>query len=418
MVSLLLLRFQRDVKMFKADLLIVDDSEPFCESIVDLLEDENWKIEYVLDGTEAIKKLEENEYRVVLLDLKMPGMSGIGVLNELNKKNIIDRNYIIVLTGEITIENAVDSLQYGARDFIQKPAVVEFPDEFIKRIKRGFNWQKERLLNEELLQERRKAIEESQLIVKSVGHDMSGSYYGSLMLRLQTLRKKVNQLQEISRTLMETLINPETGEVNLGHLQETLKTINDLSNESEERIVGIIELMKFFKELGEKLKHLGNAIAIDKTHVKKVDLTQIVKSAIQVFAESKVQENPQVTIVEDYADEPLYISASEEDLLRVFLNLIENAYKAMEGKGTLTLVTYQKGDDVIAKVIDTGCGIPEDAIDKIWRPDYTYWKSATGIGLGLLICRKAVENSGGTISVESKENVGTTFTLTFKKIES
>ncbi|MDD3807512.1 MAG: response regulator, partial [Candidatus Marinimicrobia bacterium] len=61
--------------MFKADLLIVDDSEPFCESIIDLLEDENWKIEYVLDGTEAIKKLEENEYRVVLLDLKMPGMS-------------------------------------------------------------------------------------------------------------------------------------------------------------------------------------------------------------------------------------------------------------------------------------------------------------------------------------------------------
>ncbi|HAE87331.1 TPA: two-component sensor histidine kinase, partial [Candidatus Marinimicrobia bacterium] len=75
-------------------------------------------------------------------------------------------------------------------------------------------------------------------------------------------------------------------------------------------------------------------------------------------------------------------------------------------------------DQAIAEVEDTGCGIPEDVIDKIWRPDYTRWKSTTGTGLGLLICRKAVENSGGTISVKSKENVGTTFTLSFKNIES
>lgn len=404
--------------MFDNDLLIVDDSQAFCESIVDLLEDENWKVEYVLDGAEAIRRLESSEYRVVLLDLKMPGMSGIEVLNELNKRSLINRNYIIVLTGEITIENAVDSLQYGARDFIQKPAVVEFPDEFVKRIKRGFNWQSERLLNEELREERQKAIEESQLIVKSVGHDMSGSYYGSLMLRLQTLRRKINQLQEISSTRVNGLVNPETGDIKTEQLIEEVGKMHELVNESDERISGIIDLMKFFKELGEKLKHLGNAISIDKTHEKKVDLTQIIQSAIRVFAESKVHENPEVTVQEDFADEPLYISASEEDLLRVFLNLIENAYKAMEGKGTLTLRTRRKGDQAIAEVEDTGCGIPEDVIDKIWRPDYTRWKSTTGTGLGLLICRKAVENSGGTISVKSKENVGTTFTLSFKNIES
>ncbi len=404
--------------MFDSDLLIVDDSLAFCESIVDLLEEENWRVEYVLEGSEAIKKLESAEYRVVLLDLKMPGLSGIEVLNELNKRALINRNYIIVLTGEITIENAVDSLQYGARDFIQKPAVVEFPDEFVKRIKRGFDWQNERLLNEELRKERQKAIEESQLIVKSVGHDMSGSYYGSLMLRLQTLRRKINQLQEISGTRVNGLVNPETGDVKGEQLIEEVGKINELVNESDERISGIIDLMKFFKELGEKLKHLGNAISIDKTHEKRVDLTQIIKSAIRVFAESKVHENPDVIVQEDFAKEPLYISASEEDLLRVFLNLIENAYKAMEGMGTLTLRTRRKGENVIAEVEDTGCGIPEEVIDKIWRPDYTRWKSTTGTGLGLLICRKAVENSSGTISVKSKENVGTTFTLSFKNIES
>jgi len=404
--------------MFKGDLLIVDDSQAFCESIVDLLEDENWDVEFVLEGVEAIKKLETSEYKVVLLDLKMPGLSGIEVLNELNKRSLINRNYIIVLTGEITIENAVDSLQYGARDFIQKPAVVEFPDEFVKRIRRGFDWQSERLLNEDLRKERQKAIEESQLIVKSVGHDMSGSYYGSLMLRLQTLKRKISQLHDISGSRVNGLVNPETKQVKQDQLIEEIGKMNDLVNESDERISGIIDLMKFFKELGEKLKHLGNAISIDKSHTKRVDLTNIIKSAIRVYAESKVLENPDVDVKEDFAAEPLYISASEEDLLRVFLNLIENAYKAMEGSGTLTLRSRREGENIIAEVEDTGCGIPEDVIDKIWRPDYTRWKSTTGTGLGLLICRKAVENSGGSITVKSKENVGTTFRLSFKKTES
>jgi len=403
--------------MFDGDLLIIDDSLAFCESIVDLLEDEKWIVNYVLDGSEAIDTLKRYQYRVVLLDLKMPGISGIEVLNEMNKLSLINCNYIIVLTGEITIENAVDSLQYGARDFIQKPAVVEFPDEFIQRIKRGFKWQEERLLNEELRLERQKAIEESQLIVKSVGHDMSGSYYGSLMLRLQTLKRKINQLQEISGTRVNGLIDPETGSVKQDQLIEEVKKINALVNDSDERITGIIDLLKFFKELGEKLKHLGNAISIDKAHKKKVDLTGIVQSAIRVFAESKVHENPKVTVKEEFAGEPLYISASEEDLLRVFLNLIENAYKAMDGIGILTLRTFPNGDEVVAEIQDTGCGIPEDAIEKIWRPDYTRWKSTTGTGLGLLICRKAVENSGGTISVNSRENVGTTFRMTFKNYE-
>ncbi len=404
--------------MFEGDLLIVDDSHAFCESIVDLLDDENWKVEYVLEGAEAVKKLENAEYRVVLLDLKMPSMSGIEVLNELNKRSLINRNYIIVLTGEITIENAVDSLQYGARDFIQKPAVVEFPDEFIKRIRRGFAWQEERLLNEELRKERQKAIEESQLIVKSVGHDMSGSYYGSLMLRLQTLKRKINQLRELSSSQVEGLMETKSANIKKDQLAEAIGKVHDLVNESDERLSGIIDLMKFFKELGEKLKHLGNAISIDKAHSKRVDLTQIMQSAIRVYAESKVLENPDVKVKEEFADKPLYIFASEEDLLRVFLNLIENAYKAMEGSGTLILRTRQEGDSVIAEVEDTGCGIPENVIEKIWRPDYTRWKSTTGTGLGLLICRKAVENSGGTITVQSQENVGTTFKLSFKKTES
>ena len=117
--------------MSDKDILIIDDSRPFCESIMELIEDEtSWTVDFITDGEIGIKQLETHSYNVVLLDLKMPGISGLDVLNRLDQSALIKKNYIIVLTGEITIENAVDSLQFGARDFIQKPTVVEYPDLF------------------------------------------------------------------------------------------------------------------------------------------------------------------------------------------------------------------------------------------------------------------------------------------------
>jgi len=394
------------------DVLIIDDSVPFCESIYDLIDDESdWSAEFVNDGESGIAKLKEFEYNIVLLDLKMPGMSGLEVLRELSSLDLIRPNYIIVLTGEITIENAVDSLQFGARDFIQKPTVVEYPDIFIERMKKGFDWQEERRINEQLKRDRQKAIEESQLIVKSVGHDMSGSYYGSLMLRLQTLNKKLNKINTIVKDDLQGRAESCSPE-----FSEDVQRIAALTADSMERSASIIELMEFFKELGEKLKHLGSAISLDSSHRKNLDLSKIMRSAIHVFADSKIQENPNVNIVEDYASEALYIMASEEDLIRVFLNLIENAYKALDGSGTLTLKTWTDGDRVCGSIEDTGCGIPEDKIDKIWRPDYTHWRNRTGTGLGLLICRKAVENSNGTIQVQSTVDVGTRFTVCFNRL--
>ncbi len=401
------------------DILIIDDSRPFCESIHDLISDETeWSSEFVDDGETGIAKLQENEYNIVLLDLKMPGISGLEVLSQLNSLDLIKSNYIIVLTGEITIENAVDSLQYGARDFIQKPTVVEYPDIFIERIKKGFDWQEERRINEQLKKDRQKAIEESQLIVKSVGHDMSGSYYGSLMLRMQSLNKKISKIHGIVTDTISGPLQAEDAASAIPELRDAAEKISDLSTDCLDRSASIIELMEFFKELGEKLKHLGNAIAIDSSHQKTIDLSKLLRSAVHVFADAKVHENPDVLLDESYHEAPLQVRASEEDLIRVFLNLIENAYKAMDGSGTLRIRTFIDNGRATAEISDTGCGIPEEKLDKIWRPDYTSWKNKTGTGLGLLICRKAIENSNGSITVSSQVDVGTSFSVSFELCEN
>jgi DNA-binding response OmpR family regulator len=84
-------------------ILIIDDSRHFAESVSELLAEERWSIDIALDGEEGLRKLDAREYDVVLLDLKMPGMSGLEFLQHLETRGMQDRNYVIVLTGEITI---------------------------------------------------------------------------------------------------------------------------------------------------------------------------------------------------------------------------------------------------------------------------------------------------------------------------
>lgn len=398
--------------MFYKDILLIDDSEPFCKSIQETLEDNDWSIVYNTNPESGLALLREKEFKVVLLDIRMPNMSGLDFLAELDKLKLVQRNYVIVLTGEITIENAVDSLRLGAKDFIQKHAVVEYPNLFFERIEKGFVWQEERIKNEKLAEERRRAIEESRLIVKSVGHDMSGSYYASLMLRLQTLQRKIKlftaEVESCFDKIQQNCFSEE--------LRESRDRVLAIANEGIEKGNGIITLMGFLKELGEKLKHLGQAIDIDKSHKKSVDLNSLVREAVHLFMDSQLQANPDVKLVENYSDNKLNISASEEDLIRVFVNLVENAFKAMNGKGILTVDVSRENGFAIVNITDTGVGIPEDKLEKIWRPDYTRWEGKQGTGLGLMICKKAVENHEGEISVQSTVGKGTTFTIKFKLI--
>ncbi len=402
--------------MFKKDILIIDDSLTFCESICDLLEFEEpeWTIEKVHSGGEGIEELKNNEYKVILLDLKMPGMSGLEVLEKLNSHELVKRNYIIILTGEITIENAVNTLKYGARDFIQKNTVVDYTDSFLMSIRKGFEWQKERLHNEELVREKEKAIEESRLLVKSVGHDMSGSYYASLMLKLQMLKKKMEGIKNIYlNQILPEAENSDFSDDLIENFETMQKSILDAQNRSE----SVILLLKFFKELGENLKQLGDAIGIPHRPMKPVDLTSLVNTALHTYSESRILENPLIKIVEDYSNKPVEMLASEEDLLRVVINLIENAYKSMSGEGEIKLKTWCDQKNVYASIEDTGCGIPEENLENIWRPDFTSWKDAQGTGLGLVICKKAVENSQGEIYVKSNVDKGTCFTLKFTRLK-
>ena len=136
---------------------------------------------------------------------------------------------------------------------------------------------------------------------------------------------------------------------------------------------------------------------------------------VQEVAESlrPVQGKRKVLVETNGLPNDAQVMADRGRTLQVFSNLVGNALKFTPETGTIVISAKQEDSEIQFSVRDTGCGIPEAALPNIFEK---YWqehhKRRTGVGLGLFIARRLVEAHGGTIWVESKVGVGTTFFFT------
>ena len=112
-------------------------------------------------------------------------------------------------------------------------------------------------------------------------------------------------------------------------------------------------------------------------------------------------------------EEQIWIRADKNALQQVFINIIENAIQAMEGRGEgsikVGLEYDEENERILIKFTDTGSGIPEEKIDQIFNLFYT--TKETGNGLGLSLCQSIVKYHGGEIKVDSVVGQGSTFTI-------
>ena len=98
-------------------------------------------------------------------------------------------------------------------------------------------------------------------------------------------------------------------------------------------------------------------------------------------------------------------------LNQVFLNVLNNAKQAIDGMGTITIRTKEVEGNVHVAITDSGSGIPEELLTRIFDPGYTTKGVGDGTGLGLSICFHIMEDHGGNIEVDSEMGRGTTFTI-------
>jgi len=102
-----------------ANLLVVDDERAVRDSLEDILELENYQVEAVGSGEDALEALNEQDYDLLLLDIKMPGISGIEVMRQSRRQ--VPETKVIILTGHGSLESAIEALRSGASDYILKP---------------------------------------------------------------------------------------------------------------------------------------------------------------------------------------------------------------------------------------------------------------------------------------------------------
>lgn len=105
------------------------------------------------------------------------------------------------------------------------------------------------------------------------------------------------------------------------------------------------------------------------------------------------------------------------EINQVIMNLLVNAAQAIQTTGDITVETAHSDTDVMLRISDDGEGIPDRFLDKIYTPFFTTKATGQSTGLGLTVSQDIIHNHAGRIAVESKTDVGTTFTITLPRIE-
>jgi two-component system NtrC family sensor kinase len=141
-----------------------------------------------------------------------------------------------------------------------------------------------------------------------------------------------------------------------------------------------------------------------------VDINSVLDE-ILLLHEKQLKEND-INLVATFAEGLGLVKASKNQLRQIFLNMVANARDAMPGGGTLSVVTSGDIDKVYVEIVDTGTGIREEHLDKIFDSFFTTKGEVKGVGLGLSVCYGFIEDHGGDIEVKSQVGEGTTFTIT------
>jgi two-component system NtrC family sensor kinase len=201
------------------------------------------------------------------------------------------------------------------------------------------------------------------------------------------------------------LINETAGYV------KDLFAINEQFREDKELLEYIDYILEAVERCGTITKQLlGFARKFD-VNIQMVNLKEMILEVLNFH--NKEAEYRNITVQVDLPQDNLEITTDRGKLQQILLNLVNNAFQAVDNGCCLDIhASYYGTDKVGITISDNGCGMPPDNLSKIFEPFFTTKERGKGTGLGLAITYGLVKKLNGDISVESKENEGTTFTIT------
>jgi two-component system sensor histidine kinase/response regulator len=321
-------------------------------------------------GEAALAKIHEKAPDILILDHKMPGLSGLDVLDQLQHRQDI---LVIMITAYASIETAVQAIKRGAYDFLAKPFT---PDELRNTIRKA-------------------AVR--------------------LVLAKQA-RRLADERNEVRRQFMQMLSHELQAPLNAldGYLDimdraikgDSLAAYGQMIHRSQERISGMRKL------IGDLLDMTQIESKQRPRDHDEIDLREVARNACETVATMADKKNIAVNL---HASQPLVMTGDVSELEMLLNNLVSNAVKYNRPGGEVHVTLDRNGNTVTISVADTGIGIDleegEQLFDEFVRVKGVATRDIPGSGLGLSIVRKIAHAYGGDVTVHSEPGEGSTFTV-------
>ena len=430
--------------MASGSVLVVDDEESVAVTMGAILEMDGYTVAISTSGADALRRLDEDDFDLVLTDLRLDDVDGLAIVSQVSR--VQPDTVTIILTGYASLESAIKALREGAYDYLIKPCDV---DELRAVVARGI----ERRQLGIQLKDRIAELEAANQTIRDMNRDLQrriDEATAELQQRMHELAQAneeiatlyrnaqahVEQLEELDRLksrflsmashelktpltsisgLSQVLLRRMRRRMDLGHPEKTEWV------EEQRAHVDRLELLNSqTARLGRLVDELLDVSRIESGKLEfrlaTVDLAQLVT---QVADRLQMTTNEHTIEVDVDETDDTAITGDRDHLEQVLDNLVTNAIKFSPDGGVVRVVVRSDGDEVLLSVHDPGVGISPHQLDAIfglfYQAEDPVSRRTGGMGLGLYISKEIITRHGGRIWAESAPNQGSTFTVAFPR---
>jgi len=348
-------------------ILVVDDEPKNIQVVGSLLLREGYEVIAARGGEEGIAKALETQPDLILLDVMMPGISGVEVAFRLKDHPEWNHAPIVFLSAATDKTFVIEGLGAGAVDYVTKP--FNGP-ELLRRIELHVRlYRTQRKLEE--------AMAEKNRLVEVLAHD---------------LKNPLGTVRFSARLLKEREAGSRTSE------------LVDIIDDAAERALGIVEAL---------LDERGLEYAREKMQIEWLSLDEVVVAVIDAFSERAADK--EIAIEWSSPAKPVFVRVDRDALFRVLENLLSNALKFSPAGARVTLEVDREDGLGVFRIEDEGPGIPASEIGGLFQryarlsPKPTGGESSTGLGLSIV--KELTEAMDGTVEYRPASSGGAEFRL-------
>jgi signal transduction histidine kinase len=364
-------------------ILVVDDEQSAREYVVNTLSTEKYHCEAASNAEQALQKLAQNSFDLAVLDISMPGKSGIELASEI--MNTYPDTAVIIATIVSEIDVAIQCMKYGATDYLVKP----------------FD-------SEKLVSSIASALERRRMKLA----------FRNYQLSLEKMVQRENEFKtEFLHSVVHDIRTPLTAIISSSEMLEE----NPPSDKTQKRIVNNIQRGAW--SLNRRITELINLDKIQSRRLRlkyqPLEVRTVIRHLVPQILDSFQKREQQLRI--ELPDSLPPVRAGRDELEQILISLLSNANRFSPGGSKIVLSARHSASRVVVQVEDSAPAITDEERSKIFDlyyrgEDIERIKRIPGLGVGLFVAKKLVELLGGEIWVNSMPGKGNIFAFSLPAV--